>query len=375
MYFDLSKPQQLFADSVRDFCGREFTPERVRELMETEAAIDDRLWQEFADQGWLGLHISEDHEGLGLGTVDLAVLAEEFGRACVSGPWLANTWGVSLLSAIGGAAAASQLPDLIGGSSKVAVAALEEDAGWILRPQTLEASVHGGKLNGSKVAVQHAGQADVLLIPARVHVPGRVNDDIVIVSVPVSADGVSIELTAGIDATRTLYSVTLQDVAVVDDQVLAIGTAAEAAWKTASQTMTVAVAAEMLGLQEWMLATTVEYAKTRKQFDKTIGSFQAVQHKCAEILQLTESARAAVWYAAWAVQEGTEDVEQAVAVAKAYTSDAARIAGNVSVQCHGGIGFTWEHDLHLYYKRAKADEFLFGDASLHREQLGAAALA
>ena len=369
MYFDLSKPQQLFADSVRDFCSREFSPERVRELMETDAAIDDRLWQEFADQGWLGLHISEDHEGLGLGAVDLAVLAEEFGRACVSGPWLANTWGVSLLAAIGGEAASKQLPGLVGGSTKVAVAALEEDAGWIMCPKTLDASVAGGKLNGSKVAVQHAGQADLLLIPA------RVNDQVAIVAVAASADGVNIELSPGIDATRTLYSVALQNVAVADDQILATGAAAEAAWKTASQTMTVVVAAEMLGLQEWMLATTVEYAKTRKQFDKTIGSFQAVQHKCAEMLQLTESARAAVWYAAWAVQESTEDVDQAIAVAKAYTSDAARVAGNLAVQCHGGIGFTWEHDLHLYYKRAKADEFLFGDASLHRDHLGAAALA
>lgn len=369
MYFDLSKPQKLFADSVRDFCVREFSAERVRELMETESAIDDRLWQEFADQGWLGLQTDEQYEGLGLGTVDLAVLAEEFGRACVPGPWLTNTWGVTLLEAIGGTAATGHLPKLIEGASKIAVCALEDDASWNLCADTMESRVATGQLNGHKQLVQHAGQATSLLLPA------VVDGDVGLILVPADADGVSVELTPGIDATRTLYRVTFTNVAITDDQILAKGATAGEAWQTALQTMTVVVAAELLGLQEWMLAETVEYAKTRKQFDKTIGSFQAVQHKCAEILQLTESARAAVWYAAWAVQESTADAAQAVSVAKAYTSDAARTAGNLAVQCHGGIGFTWEHDLHLYYKRARANEFLFGDASFHRHLLGTAALA
>jgi alkylation response protein AidB-like acyl-CoA dehydrogenase len=369
MYFDLSKPQKLLADSVRDFCHREFPAERVRELMETEAAIDDRLWQEFADQGWLGLQTDEKYDGLGLGLVDLVVLAEEFGRACVPGPWLANTWGVTLLESIGGSAAADLLPTLVDGTAKIAVGAIEDDVSWNLYADTMEASIENGQLRGHKQLVQHAGQATSLLIPAVVS--GKFG----LVLVPSDADGVEIELTPGIDATRTLYRVTFSNVAVTDEQILATGDTAIEAWQTASRTMTVVVAAELLGVLEWMLAETVEYAKTRKQFDKPIGSFQAVQHQCAEILQLTESARAAVWYAAWTVQENTADAAQAVAVAKAYTSDAARIAGNLAVQCHGGIGFTWEHDLHLYYKRAKANEFLFGDASFHRDQLGSAALA
>jgi len=369
MYFDLSKPQQLFADSVRDFCNREFSAERVRELMETESAIDDRLWQEFADQGWLGLQTDEQYEGLGLGTVDLAVLAEEFGRACVPGPWLVNTWGITLLEAIGGSTATASLPELIEGTSKISVCGSEDDTSWKLCPETLETRVENGKLNGHKQLVQHAGQAGSLLLPA------VVEGELGLVHISTDADGVSVEKTPGIDATRTLYRVTFQNVAVTDDQILATGPAATDAWHTTLETMAVVVSAELLGLQEWMLAETVEYAKTRKQFDRTIGSFQAVQHKCAEILQLTESARAAVWYAAWAVQEQTADAAQAVSVAKAYTSDAARTAGNLAVQCHGGIGFTWEHDLHLYYKRAKANEFLFGDASFHRDLLGAAALA
>lgn len=369
MYFDLSKPQKLFADSVRDFCQREFTAERVRELMETEAAIDDRLWQEFADQGWLGLHTDEQYEGLGLGIVDLAVLAEEFGRACVSGPWLAVTWGVTLLEAVGGDAAARLLPDIIGGSVKLAVGALEEQCSWSLSADSLETTLQDGAVSGHKHLVQHAAQADQLLLPV------LAGEEAALALVPTQADGVTVTMTPGIDATRTLYRVDLDGVAVSDDQVLCRGSAAEDAWNATLRTMAVVAAAEMLGLQQWMLEQSVEYAKTRKQFDKPIGTFQSIQHMCAEILQLTESARAAVWYAAWTVQEGSDDMEQAVGVAKAFTSDAARQIGNLSVQIHGGIGFTWEHDLHLYYKRAKADELLFGDAAFHCERLGAAALA
>ncbi len=369
MHFDLSKPQLLFAQSVREFCEREFPAERVRELMETDAGIDDRLWQEFADQGWLGLHISEDYDGLGLGTVDLAVLAEEFGRACVPGPWLATTWAATLLQAIGGPTAKELLPKLIDGSMKAAVGAWEEGGSWDLCIENLDTVLNQGVLNGKKQLVQNAGQADQLIVPV------GLDGEIGIVIVATDADGVTIEKTAGIDPTRTLYQVDFKGVAIAENQILATGSDAAKAWKSALQTATVVAAAEMLGGQDWMLKETVEYAKTRKQFGKTIGSFQAVQHMCADILQLTESARAAVWYAAWAVEEGTDDADQAVSVAKAYTSDSARRAGNLSIQSHGGIGFTWEHDLHLYYKRAKANEFLFGDTDFHRELLGAAALA
>lgn len=369
MHFDLSKPQVLFAQSVRDFCDREFPAERVRELIETDAGIDDRLWQEFADQGWLGLHISEDHEGLGLGIVDLAVLAEEFGRACVPGPWLATTWAATLLQATGGQSAKQLLPSLVDGSKKMAVCALEAGGSWNLSSDHLETTLIDGKLNGQKHLVQNAGQADHLIVPA------RIKNELALIVVATDAAGITIEATPGIDATRTLYRVSFQDVAIADGDVLTTDADAARAWQAAMRTMTVVAAAEMLGGQDWMLHETVEYAKTRKQFGKTIGSFQAVQHMCADILQYTESARAAVWYAAWAVEEGTDDVDQAVAVAKAYTSDAARKSGNLSIQSHGGIGFTWEHDLHLYYKRAKANEFLFGDASFHRKSLGAAALA
>ncbi len=144
---------------------------------------------------------------------------------------------------------------------------------------------------------------------------------------------------------------------------------ARGALNGALEVATVALCAEMVGGMQWVLDTTVEYAKTRQQFGRAIGSFQAVQHQCADMLLLTESARSAAYYAAWALTEGDAAASGAVSIAKAYCSDAYREVGNRGVQVHGGIGFTWEHDLQLYYKRSKSSETLFGDATFHRERI------
>ena len=369
MHFELSRAQRLLADSVREFCQREFPSSRVRELMETEAAMEDRLWREFADQGWLGLHVSEQNDGLGLGIVDLAVLAEEFGRACVPGPWFTCTWAASLLQQTDGETARRLLSSLVNGTDKVSVAALEDDGDWQIRPERLVSEVADGRLTGHKQCVHHAGQADWLLLPV------RCSGTMAVVVVPADADGVQIEKTPGIDPTRTLYRVSFRETPVADDQILATGGQAADAWDAATRIMCVVTSAESLGLQEWMLAATVDYVRTRRQFGRTVGSFQAVQHHCANMLQMTDSARAAVWHAAWAVQEETAQADLAASTAAAWTSETARRCGNLATQCHGGIGFTWEHDLPLYYRRAKACEFLLGDASFHREKLGRTILA
>jgi len=163
------------------------------------------------------------------------------------------------------------------------------------------------------------------------------------------------------DETRKLYRVTFDDVrgqAVHNTDIV-----------RALNIATVALCAEMVGGMQWVLDTTVEYAKTRQQFGRPIGSFQAVQHQCADMVLLTESARSATYYAAWALTENDPSAPLATSVAKAYCSDAFREVGNRGIQVHGGIGFTWEHDLHLYYRRAKSSETLFGDATFHRERI------
>jgi alkylation response protein AidB-like acyl-CoA dehydrogenase len=169
-----------------------------------------------------------------------------------------------------------------------------------------------------------------------------------------------------IDRTRQLYSVTFDDVPA---EVLARGDEAQAALDRAMDIATVALVAEMVGGMQRIMELSVEYAKTRKQFGKPIGQFQSVQHQCADMLLLTESSRSAAYYAAYALNEGTADARMAVSVAKAYASEAYREVGNRGIQVHGGMGFTWENDIHLYYRRAKASEIAFGDAAFHRERI------
>jgi alkylation response protein AidB-like acyl-CoA dehydrogenase len=221
------------------------------------------------------------------------------------------------------------------------------------------------KLSGTKSFVCDAPTADLIIVAA------RTKEDLLLAALPAGAAGVRILPTPGIDATRKLAEVQFDGAATTE--VLAVGGAAEKALARSTDVAMLAACAEMLGSMQWILEHAVEYAKTRQQFGKTIGTFQAVQHMCADMLLWTESSRSAIYYAAWALDAQPETAARDVAIAKAYASDAVREVANRGVQIHGGIGFTWEHDLQLYYKRAKALEIAFGDAAHHRERLAAMA--
>ncbi len=363
MEFDLSKPQKLLQKSARDLFARACPAKKVRALMATDTAFDPDLWSAVADQGWLGIHLSEANGGLGLGPVDLAVVGEEMGRACFPGPFLGTVWAATLIAEAN--AASPHLHSLTAGETKGAVALLEPDASWDPFEVRLQARQEGQgyQLTGRKLFVSDAGVADVIVCIA------NVGPDPAIFAVPAQAPGVSIKSTPGMDQTRKLYDVTFESVNVGRDGVLAVGETARRALERSMQVATIFVCADMLGGMQWMLEDAVEYAKTRQQFGKPIGSFQAVQHMCADMLLWTESARSAIYFAAWAIDAEPENAARFVSTAKVYTSDASREVANRGVQVHGGIGFTWEHDLHLYYKRSKASEILFGDASYHRAQL------
>jgi alkylation response protein AidB-like acyl-CoA dehydrogenase len=335
----------------------------VRELMATDTALHPELWAAVADQGWLGIHLHESAGGLGLGPVDLAVVAEEMGRACFPGPFLGTIWAATLLAEAGGKS--KHLQPLATGESKGAVALVEPDTGWNPVEVRLKATPSGGgyKLDGRKTFVMDANVADVIVCAA------RAPDGLAIVAVPAKTSGVKITTVAGLDQTRKLADIAFEGVLVAAGDVVATGDAALAALERSIDIATLAVAADMLGGMQWILAASVEYAKTRQQFGKVIGSFQAVQHMCADMLLWTESSRSAVYYAAWALGAEPLGGPRSVATAKAYVSDASREVANRGVQVHGGIGFTWEHDLQLYYKRSKASEVLFGDATHHRARV------
>ncbi|MCG3163641.1 MAG: Acryloyl-CoA reductase (NADH) [Acidobacteria bacterium] len=366
MDFDLSKAQKLLQQSARDFFARECKPERVRELMATETAFDDGLWRAMADQGWTGLIIPEEFGGLGLSLVDLIAVCEEMGRACLPGPFISTLWAAALIDRAGSEGQRKQyLEAIAAGEMKATVALLEEDADWNPAAVQMRAEKEGKeyRLSGRKEFVTDAEVADVIICVA------RGNDGLVLLPVERGARGLKITATPGIDATRKLYSVEFGDVVVAEADALAFNARTQEAIESATDIAIVALCAEMLGGMQWTLENTVEYAKTRQQFGKPIGIYQAVQHQCADMFNFTEGARSATYYAAWAVSENDPSAKLAVSVAKAHCSDAAREVGNRGVQLHGGIGFTWEHNMQLYYKRAKASEIMFGDANHHREEV------
>jgi len=218
-------------------------------------------------------------------------------------------------------------------------------------------------LSGRKVWVLDAADAALIVCV------GKHEDQLMLLSVRSEAPGVTLTATPVLDATRKLYQVDFAEVMVPAADVLATGEQARIALERSIQIATAAVCAELVGIVQRVLDLSVDYAKTRQQFDRPIGTFQGVQHQCADMLLLTESARSAVYYAAWALSASAPEAARALAIAKAYASDAAREVCHRAIQVHGGIGFTWEHDLHIYLKRARADEALFGDATFHREQI------
>ena len=357
MQFGLTETQQMLKNTARSFFPSECPISEVRRLMETDGAYDERLWHKLAGHGWTGILFDESLGGMGLGLVEMAVAAEEMGRSLLPGPYFSTVFVAgALLDHL--PPGRGRLEAICKGRLRATLALLEQNASW--EAGSVEVQLRKGRLTGTKLLVPDAGVSDVLLCVVR---SGR---ELAIAEVSASAPGVSIRGMPSIDRTRQLYSVRF-DGAPAD--LLARGAEAQDALDHATDVATVALVAEMVGGMQRILELTVEYAKTRKQFGKAIGQFQSVQHQCADMLLLTESSRSAAYYAAWALDEDAADARTAVSVAKAYASEAYREVGNRGIQVHGGMGFTWENDIHLYYRRAKASEIAFGDATFHRERI------
>ena len=352
MQFGLNESQEFLRDSARKFFAGECPIPEVRRLMETDTAFDAKLWAKLTEQGYTGIIFAEEFGGVGLGMVELMLLMEEAGRALLPGPFFSTVvMAGSLLDAITTKDQKKKyLAPICRGEARATVAFFEAEGSWDLADVRLTGA--DARLKGEKLFVPDAAVSDWILVVAR-------NGVFLVDS---KATGIRIEPMHGMDLTRRIYSVQFDD------------TQAEKLGETTSLSRprgiaTVALAAEMVGGMQRTLDITVEYAKTRKQFGKPIGSFQAVQHQCADMYLETESARSAVYYAAWALQQYAPDAAAAVSIAKLYASDASRTVGNRGIQVHGGMGFTWENDLHLYYRRAKVSEATFGDATFHRERL------
>jgi alkylation response protein AidB-like acyl-CoA dehydrogenase len=352
MEFGLSESQEFLKDSARKFFAGECPGSEMRRLMETDTAYDASLWSKIADQGYTGIIFPEAYGGVGLGKVELMLLMEEAGRALLPGPFFSTVvLAGSVLEAVGTPTQKNQyLAPICRGEVRATVALVEVGGSWDSRDVQLIAT--DGKLTGEKLFVTDAAIADFIFVVAR-------NGVFVVDS---KARGLKISPMSAMDLTRKQYVVELNNTPAEK-----IGSDTDL--PRAFDIATTALAAELVGGMQRTLDLTVEYAKTRKQFGKPIGMFQAVQHQCADMYLETESSRSAVYYAGWALEENSPDAATAVSIAKMYASDAARAVGNRGIQIHGGMGFTWENDLHLYYRRAKASETAFGDATFHRERI------
>jgi alkylation response protein AidB-like acyl-CoA dehydrogenase len=366
MYFDLTDEQRAIKSTAHDFLASRFKSERIREIAESESGFDESSWKEMAELGWAGLALPEEWGGQGLGIVELAVLFEEMGYALAPSPLLSNTVAGLALAAAGSDEQKERwLKPLAEGELRGAPALI--DAGGAAEPMKFsmaaDSNGDGVVLNGEKTLVLDAGSADFLLVATA---DGRRH------LVEKGAEGVTVTSEESIDLTRRLSSVRLDGVKVAPENTLP-GAAED--YLPVFLRACVALAAESTGLAQRALEMSVEYAKDRQQFGRPIGAYQAVSHRCAQMLLETEGARSAVYGAAWAADAEPESLPLAASMAKAYASDAGWRVPDAAIQVHGGIGFTWEHDLHFFLKRGRANAAMFGDAKWHRERVADAVLA
>ncbi|HEX3411613.1 MAG TPA: acyl-CoA dehydrogenase [Stellaceae bacterium] len=370
MDIGFTEEQEMLRDSARRFFESECTTQFVRQRMAEPAAVTDEFWRKLAGQGWLGIVYPEEEAGSGLGLVDLVVLMEEMGRVVMPGPFLSTVLlgGAAIAEAGAPAQRRQWLPQIVAGSAKAALAWTEPNLRWDAAGITLRAREAGSgfTLSGTKLFVGDAHLADTLVIAARTRDGSTMEDGVSLFLVPKDTPGLTITVLPTIDETRKLCEVALNSVAG------ALLGEIHQGWAPLSKVVaraTVALAAEMCGGAQQVLDMTVAYAKMRVAFGKPIGSYQGVKHQAADMLVALENAKSLTYYAAWAVDQGLHEAPLAVSMAKAAASDMSRKVAGTGIQLHGGIGMTWEHDLQLYFKRAKACEVAFGDATWHRERV------
>ena len=372
MNFGLSEDQELLQQTARDFLTAACSPAVVRQAAENPAGAADGFETKLAEMGWTGLLVPSAHGGLGLGMLDTAVLLTELGRHAAPGGFLFSA--VLATAAIVWAADRAQkkrwLPKLATGESSATIALFEEEGRLDPAEVRCQARRKGSRyrLRGRKLFVPYAATVDWLIVAARSS--GKDGAwGVTLLLLDRRAPGVTIEPLESFDRTRRVYEVTLRDAEVPASDVLG---KPGAAWPTIARLLdlgALALAADGLGGSERVLDMAVEYSKTREQFGRPIGSFQAVKHIAAEMVAEIEPARSLLWYAAHAQDALPREASRAASMAKASLSDIYSRSANRAVQVHGGIGFTWEHDIHFWFKRAKWNELAFGDPAFHRERV------
>jgi alkylation response protein AidB-like acyl-CoA dehydrogenase len=365
MDFTFNDEQEILRSTVRDFLRLKSPESEVRRLMETNEGFDPDVWRQMAVQlGLQGLVVPEEFGGAGFGYLELIVVFEEMGRNLLCAPYFSTVaMATPLLMALDDDVARKQLLPRIADGSVMATVALVEDSGsWNPQDVRMVASHENGQwfLSGDKFYVIDGHIADTILVVT------RAVDGISVYATDRDAPGLAAELLSTMDKTRKLAHIRFDKAPA-----RLLGTEGEAA-RAVDRMLdlaVVALAAEQAGGAQRVLDVAVNYAKIREQFGRPIGSFQAIKHKCANMLMEIEAAKSAVYYAGWAAAEDDQELPVLASVAKSYCSEAYLHAAAENIQIHGGIGFTWEHPAHLYFKRAKSSELLLGAPTYHRERL------
>jgi alkylation response protein AidB-like acyl-CoA dehydrogenase len=365
MNFAFTEEQDELRKTVRSFLEAKSSEEAVREQMETEAGYDQAVWSQMGEQmGLQGLSIPEEFGGSGYSFIELGIVLEEMGRALLCAPFFstvvlaANT----LLHSGDDAAKAAHLPGIASGETIATLAFTEPSGKWDEAGITMAATAAGDgyTLTGTKMFVIDGHTANLIIVAA------RTANGVSLFAVDGDAAGLTRTPLSTMDQTRKQAKLEFANTPAT-----LIGTEG-AGWAVLSTVLDLAavgLAAEEVGGAQKVLEQAVEYAKVRVQFGRPIGSFQAIKHKCADMLLEVESAKSAAYYGMWCAAEMNDELPSVASLAKAYCSEAYFHAAAENIQIHGGIGFTWEHPAHLYFKRAKSSELLFGDPTYHRELL------
>ena len=365
MNFAFSEEQEELRKTVRAFLESKSSETEVRRLMETESGYDEAVWKQMGEQmGLQGLAIPEEFGGSGYTYVELVVVLEEMGRRLLAAPYFATVVlaANAILHSGDDQAKKDLLPGIASGETIATVAFTEENGRWDEAGITMTATKSGAgyTLDGSKSFVLDGHTASLVIVAA------RTDAGVSLFYVQDDASGLTRTALPTMDQTRKQAKLDFAGTPAT-----LIGTDG-LGWATLERMLDLAavgLAAEQVGGAQYVLEMAVQYAKDRVQFGRPIGSFQAIKHKCADMLLEVESAKSAAYYAAWCAAECNDELPAVASLAKAYCSEAYFHATAENIQIHGGIGFTWEHPAHLYFKRAKSSELLLGDPTYHRELL------
>lgn len=362
MNFAFSEEQEELRKVVKGFLEAKSPEAEVRAQMDTEAGYDAAVWKQMGEEmGLQGLIIPENYGGSGYSYVELGVVLEEMGKALLCAPFFSTVALAANALLHGGSeeAKSEYLPGIASGATIATVAFTEENGKWDESGVTMAES--GGKLTGTKSFVLDGHTAGLILVLAK-----GADGNLALYAVDGGAAGLTRTALSTMDQTRKQAKLEFNG---VDAKKVSKAGFGWSDWSTVLDLAAVALAAEQVGGAQRCLDMAVEYAKVRVQFGRPIGSFQAIKHKCADMLLEVESAKSAAYYAFWCASELNDELPSVASLAKAYCSEAYFHASAENIQIHGGIGFTWEHPAHLYFKRAKSSELLFGDPTYHRELL------